>query len=246
MTRPLALVTGASSGIGRAAALAVAERGYDLVIVGRDREGLAEVAEVAATRGARSTILLADLSTPGSGAELCARLQKAELAPACLVLAAGSSVTAPLGTDREVWDAALELMFHSPREIVESCLPGMPEHGRIVYIGGVVEPGPHPNAAQAAKIAFTVWLKGVANAVGSRGITANTINPGRVNTTQILQRLHPDPEAREEWAAANIPLRRFGESDELGALIGFLVSPEAAFITGAMIPFDGGMRRWPF
>lgn len=246
MTPPLALVTGASSGIGRSAAVALAARGFDLMIVGRDDAGLEATSAAAAGHGSPSVVLSADLSRQGAGIELAERMRNASLFPSCLVLAAGSSVAAPLGTTRETWDSAFELMFHSPRELVESCLPTMPDGGRIVYIGGVVEPGPQPNASQAAKLAFTAWLKGVANAVGARGITANTINPGRVNTTQILERLHPDPAAREEWAIANIPLRRFGESDELGALIGFLVSPEAAFITGAMIPFDGGMRRWPF
>lgn len=112
-----------------------------------------------------------------------------------------------------------------------------------MYLGGVVEPGAEPNAASAAKVAFTLWLKGIANMVGPRGITANTISPGRVNTAQILERLHPDVQEREAWAKSRVPVQRFGEAHEVTSLVAFLLSDDASYLTGVMIPFDGGMQR---
>jgi 3-oxoacyl-[acyl-carrier protein] reductase len=88
------------------------------------------------------------------------------------------------------------------------------------------------------------WSKGLSREVGRHGITINCIAPGRILSEQI-RRLYPE-ELRREFAAHEIPLGRYGEPEELACLVTFLCSPVAAYITGTVIPVDGGLRRYAF
>jgi len=160
-----------------------------------------------------------------------------------LVNCAGGSRPLPVDAGDDAWDEAMALNFTAVRRLTDAVLPGMRARGwgRIVNISGSMEPR-SLNAASAAKAAVHIWAKGVSCDVAREGVTVNTIAPGRINSEQILARLYPTDEARQAFIEANIPIGHFGEPEDLGNLAAFLCSPLAAYITGAVIPVDGGMH----
>ena len=100
-------------------------------------------------------------------------------------------------------------------------------------------------AAGGAKAATHVWAKGLSREIALHNITINSLQPGRIRSEQIDKR-YPTDEARHEFSAAEIPAGRFGETDEIANLAVFLVSPLAGYVTGTVIPVDGGMSRFAF
>jgi 3-oxoacyl-[acyl-carrier protein] reductase len=102
------------------------------------------------------------------------------------------------------------------------------------------------NAAAPAKAAVHVWAKGLATEVARDGVTINNIMPGRINSKQIREKLHPTEASRTAFIERYIPIGYFGEPDDVGALIACLASPLARYITGASIPVDGGMYHQAF
>jgi 3-oxoacyl-[acyl-carrier protein] reductase len=101
------------------------------------------------------------------------------------------------------------------------------------------------NAAFAAKAAVHVWAKGLSREVAADNITINSLQPGRIWSEQIRKR-YPTPEAEREYAEAEIPMLRFGDPDEIAAIAVFLASERASYVTGTVIPVDGGMSRFAF
>ena len=137
------------------------------------------------------------------------------------------------------------LNFTRVRQLTHALLPGMIQQqwGRIINITGKQEQE-RLNAAYSAKAGVHAWAKGLSKEVGKYGITINSIPPGRIISEQIL-RNNPEP-VRKEFAARHIPVGRFGEPEELACLAVFLASPIACYISGTVIPVDGGLRRYTF
>jgi 3-oxoacyl-[acyl-carrier protein] reductase len=242
-----ALVTGASQGIGRAIAQAMAAEGVRVAIAARRLETLQEISEeIRATGGPAPSILGTDLYEDGAAEELALRAT-AELGRIdVLVNAAGGSRPLPLEAGAAEWREAMVLNFERIRELTHAVIPGMRanEWGRIINITGSSEPQ-GLNAANAAKAAVHAWAKGLSRELAQYGITVNSIRPGRIISEQIL-RMWPTEEARRKVAGAEMPIRRFGEARELAALAVFLASPVASYITGTVISVDGGMNRFAF
>jgi 3-oxoacyl-[acyl-carrier protein] reductase len=241
-----ALVTGASMGIGRAIALALAAEGVRLAVVARRQPLLDELAqEVATARGAAPAIIVQDLMAPDAAARISdaaiAKLGRVEI----LINCAGGSRPLPVEAGEERWEEAMTLNFTRLRQLTQALLPGMIERkwGRIVNITGKSEPD-RINAAFAAKAAVHSWAKGLSREVGSHGITVNSIAPGRIISEQIL-RNYPEEE-RRRFSAAEIPVGEYGQPADLAVLAAFLASPLARYITGTVIPVDGGLRRYQF
>jgi len=241
-----ALVTGASMGIGRAVARMLAAEGAKVAVVARRKPLLEELAaEIARAQDPAAALIVQDVMAPDAAQRIrdqaMAALGKVEI----LVNSAGGSRPLPIDAGDDRWDEAMTLNFTRVRQLTQAILPGMMERkwGRIVNITGKSEPE-HINAAFSAKAGVHAWAKGLSRDVGRLGITINSIAPGRIMSEQI-RRNYP-PEERERFSRAEIPVGRYGEPEELAVLAVFLCSPLANYITGTVIPVDGGLRRYQF
>ncbi len=242
-----ALVTGASMGIGRAIAKGLAAEGARIGIAARRRSLLDALSdEIVAAGGAKPAIIEIDVMPDGAPKKLALAAREALGHVDILVNSAGGSQP-PIGVDApdEAWDFAMTLNFIRVRQLTHAVLPDMIEHkwGRVINITGKSEPD-RLIAATPSKAAVHAWAKGLSREVGRHGITVNCIPPGRIMSEQI-RRKYPE-EFRAEQSEKEIPVGRYGEPEELAALAVFLASPVARYITGAVLPVDGGLRRYAF
>ena len=241
-----ALVTGASSGIGRAIAKALAREGARVAITGRRRSNLEVLAaEVVDAGGPEPVVISHDALDAGYVDALAAQCNGRLGAIQILVNNAGGSRAFGKDATEAQWDEAFTLNFTRHRQLTNRLLPGMVEGrwGRVINITGKSEPD-GVNGAFCAKAALTAWSKGLSREVGQHGITVNCIPPGRVVSEQILRNYTPEYRA---WQSEHeIPMGRYGEPEELADLAVFLASPRAGYITGAVYPVDGGLRRYQY
>jgi len=241
ITGKCALVTGASMGIGRAIALALAKEGVRLAVAARRRNLLEDLQ--------RESGKLVIIEQDFLAAQAAARVAEAALAGLgrvdILVNNAGGSRRFTLESNDEQWEEALTLNFRRHRELTHRLLPQMIERnwGRIINITGKSEPE-GLNGAFAAKAAVHSWAKGLSREVGKHGITVNCVPPGRIVSEQILRNY--SPEFRERESREDIPVGEYGQPEDIANLVCFLASPRARYITGAVIPVDGGLRRYQF
>ena len=241
-----ALVTGASMGIGRAIAKGLAAEGVKVCITARRGHLLQELTnEIVAEGGPNPHIAIIDIMAADAPQRLAhealAGLGRVDI----LINCAGGSRPLPIDATEEKWEEAMTLNFTRVRQLTHALLPSMIQQqwGRIINITGKQEQE-RLNAAYSAKAGVHAWAKGLSKEVGKHGITINSIPPGRILSEQIL-RNNPEP-VRKEFAARHIPVGRFGEPEELACLAVFLASPISCYISGTVIPVDGGLRRYTF
>lgn len=242
----VALVTGASAGIGDGIARVLAEEGATLAITARRRDRLDSLAaELEATTGSVPYVIQADLANDGAPTAIRDAMTEQFGRLDILVNNAGSSRSVAPDAPDSAWDEAMMLKFTMGRRLTTALLPMMRAGGwgRILHITGILEPTT-TNAGLAGCAATHAWAKGMSRDLAPEGITINCIPPGRINSEQILERLHPTEESRESFIKANIPAGYFGEPEDIGRLVAFLASPGARYITGCVIPVDGGMHRF--
>jgi len=237
-----ALVTGASIGIGRGIAAALSREGVKLAVVARRRNLLEELQQ---ELNAQLVIIECDFMQEGAPAEIAAAALAGLGSVDILVNNAGGSRKFTLDASEEQWDEALTLNFTRQRQLTHKLLPQMMARnwGRIVNITGKSEPE-GINGAFCAKAAMHSWAKGLSREVGKHGITVNSVPPGRILSEQIL-RNYP-PEYRKKQSEEEIPVGEYGQPEDIANLVCFLASPRARYITGAVIPVDGGLRRYQF
>ena len=243
----VALVTGASAGLGRAIAAMLAKEGCQVAIVAR-REGLLQsLADAIAAQGHERPLVLADdVTDTAAPARLRRQVLDAFGGLDILVNAAGGSRPFDgLGT-RQQWDDAMTLNFHAGRELAHAFVDDMRNRGfgRIINLTGGDEPVAM-NGAVPPNGAVHIWAKALSRVVGKYGITVNCIPPGRIHSEQIDQKLLPTPELQRKWVEENCPAGYIGEPDDLAVLVAFLASPLARYINGQVIHVDGGARRFP-
>jgi 3-oxoacyl-[acyl-carrier protein] reductase len=244
----ICLVTGASSGIGHAAALALAAEGAAVVATARAVEQLRDLEDGVRSAGGRAPVLVAaDLATEAGPRDLAGEVLARMGAVDVLVNSAGGSRPLGEGAGEEDWSEAFRLNFDAARRLSEAVLPGMSARGwgRIVNVTGAIL-GKAMNAAAPAKAALESWSKAAAAAYARRGVTVNCVAPGRISSRQILEVLHPTAASRAAFIAQNIPAGRFGEPGAAASLIAFLASGPASYVTGATVPVDGGAMRLAF
>ena len=241
-----AVVTGASIGIGRGIALALGREGVRLALVARRANLLEEVAgEIVGAGGEKPLLVAEDLLQDGApdriGTAALDGLGRVDI----LINNAGGSRPFNRDASEEQWQEAMTLNFTRQRQLTHRLLAQMIEGGwgRIVNITGKSEPD-GINGAFCAKAAMHAWAKGLSREVGKLGITVNSIPPGRIMSEQIGRNYTPE---YRQWQADNeIPVGRYGEPEDVANLVCFLVSPLAGYISGAVIPVDGGLRRYQF
>lgn len=246
----VALVTGASAGIGVGIARVLAREGVTLAITARRRDRLdalaAELASDLAAAGApMPTVIEADLTADDGPALIRRKVLEAHGRLDILINNAGSSRTVPVDAPDSAWDEAMMLKFIMGRRLTTAFLPELRANGwgRIVHVTGILEPTT-TNAGLAGCAATHAWAKGMSRDLAPEGVTVNCVPPGRIKSEQIMNRLHPTEESRQAFIDAHIPAGRFGEPEEFGNLVAFLCSPLADYITGCVIPVDGGMHRF--
>ena len=245
-----ALVTGASQGIGRAIAKSLAAEGVKIAIAARRGELLHEVANEILAAGHPQPKAIAHDIMSSDGPERLAQKAFGELGNVdILINSAGGSRKVDLYADVDIWDEGMDMNFNTQRRLSHALLPQMIERewGRIITISGKNEPERHPgkiNVAMSAKAAIHAWSKGLSNEVSRYGVTVNCLGPGKIMSEQI--RNNYDEERRRQYAEEEIPIGYLGEPEDMAALATFLSSPLARYITGVLIPVDGGFRKYAF
>jgi 3-oxoacyl-[acyl-carrier protein] reductase len=238
----VALVTGASRGIGNAIAMALAGAGARVVGTSTSAEGAAKLTEAFAAKGYKGRGAVLDVGSAASIDALIAELDGAEGLPTILVNnAAITKDTLLLRMKPEDWDAVLATNLTSVFRLSKACLKRMMKErrGRIINITSIV--GVTGNAGQvnysAAKAGLLGFTKSLAKEVASRGITVNAVAPGFIDT-DMTRALNDEQRAALQ---GQIPLGRLGAADDIGAAVLFLASPSASYITGETLHVNGGM-----
>jgi 3-oxoacyl-[acyl-carrier protein] reductase len=237
-----ALVMGASRGLGRGIAAALAREGARVAMASRSRDRVAEAAEEIEGETEAFEADTADLewlaSLPG---EVESKVGPIDI----LVTNTGGP---PLGGAHdhsiEEWEEAYRSLVLAPRVLAEAVVPGMRERewGRIVNVGSssVREPIPNLTLSNAHRMAAVGFFKTLATEVAADGVTVNTVATGRFATGRLAENWG-SWEEMERHAAEGVPAGRLGDPNEYGDLVAFLCSDRAAYLTGAVIPLDGGL-----
>lgn len=243
-----ALVTGTSTnGIGRAIAIGLASEGVRVAITARRADALRALADHISGAGFPAPVVIqADLYLPETPEKLAREALKQLGQVDILINAAGGSRAVAWDAPLAAWDEGMTLNFFRLRELTNAILPSMIERkwGRVLNITGTSEPR-SVNVASAAKAAVHAWAKGLSREVGKHGITVNSIPPGRIHSEQMT-RMFPTLEEERAFAEKDLPIPRFGEPEELADLAVFLASPRAGYITGTVVPVDGGLKMFAF
>jgi len=242
LTDQIALVTGASRGIGQAIALALGAQNAVVIGTATSQAGADSIAAKLAEHGIRGGGLALDVGDSESVAACIKKVSDEYGAPDILVNNAGITRDTLLMTMKdEQWDEIVNTNLSSVYRMCKAVIRPMMKKraGRIVNISSVVGATGNPGQTNyaAAKAGMVGFAKSLAREIGSRGVTVNTVAPGFIDTDMTREL----PAEQRDRLAAQIPLGRLGSSEEVAAAVVFLASPAAAYITGETIHVNGGM-----
>jgi len=241
------LVMGSSSGIGLGIAEVLAREGARVAVVSRSA---GRAAEAAGTIGGEAAPFVADATDLERLEALPAEVEAA-LGPIEILVTntGGPPLGRSLSNELHEWEDAYRSLVLAPRVLAKATVPAMRERGwgRVVNVGSssTREPIPSLNLSNAHRMAAVGFLKTLAREVAADGVTVNTVATGRF-ATERLASMAGSIEAAEAAAERDVPAGRLGRPEEYGDLVAFLCSERAAYITGTVIPIDGGMLHAAF
>lgn len=251
MSKSVAIVTGASSGIGRATAVRLAREFGAIVLAAQGGDDLAAAAVEVRNAGAEALIIEEDLSLPTAADTVVnAALSKFGRIDAVVNIAGAVAGLDVFEMTDEQWDSGMALKFHGARRLTLRAWESLKaSKGAVVFISG--NAAEIPKAAQAAVAAINAAIEALAKAFSDRGIAdgvqVNSVSPGAIMTGRRLGMLEKGAKARgiplDEMKAAftkGAGISRFGEAEEIAELMAFVVSPKARWMTGTVLRMDGG------
>jgi len=239
------VVTGATRGLGNASARELLADGAKVIITGRDEK---TVAEAAAALGPNAHGVAVDNADPAASASLVAAARERFGGFDGILISVGGPAPgfAADNTD-EQWQSAFESVFLGAVRLARAAAAELAEGGVIGFVlsTSVYEPIAGLTISNGLRPGLAGFAKSLSDELGPRGIRVVGVLPGRIATDRLrqLDGLSPDPEATRAANESRIPLRRYGTPAEFGRTAAFLLSPAASYLTGVMVPVDGGARR---
>jgi 3-oxoacyl-[acyl-carrier protein] reductase len=239
------VVTGGARGLGRATVDRLVAEGARVVVSGRSKESLAEAAQ---TLGDAAVPVVADNADPDTPGRLIdAAHERWGRLDGALISVGGPPKGPVTGIDDDQWTRAFETVFLGAVRLSRELGQALGEGGSLALVlsSSVRAPLPDMAISNGLRPGLAMVAKTLADELGPRGVRVNGLLPGRIATDRVaeLDAATGDPEAARAAAIGSIPLRRYGEPEEFGRVATFLLSPAASFVTGVMLPVDGGMLR---
>ncbi|SEF12347.1 SDR family oxidoreductase [Streptomyces sp. Ag109_O5-10] len=239
------VVTGATRGLGHAAARELVADGAKVVVTGRDEK---RAADVAAELGPNAVGVGVDNADPAAPERLIATARERFGGfDGILVSVGGPPAGFVADNTDEQWQAAFESVFLGAVRLARAAAAEMGDGGVIGFVlsASVYEPIPGLTISNGLRPGLAGFAKSLADELGPRGIRVVGLLPSRIDTDRVreLDTMSADPEATRAEHEARIPLRRYGTPEEFGRVAAFLMSPAASYLTGIMVPVDGGMRH---
>jgi 3-oxoacyl-[acyl-carrier protein] reductase len=239
------IVTGGARGLGRATADCLVAEGARVVLSGRSEESLRDAV---AALGDAATGVRADNGDPDTPARLIAAARERwGRLDGALISVGGPPTGSVTETTDEQWTAAFETVFLGAVRLAREVGAELDAGGSLALVlsSSVKAPLANLTISNGLRPGLAMVAKTLADELGPRGVRVNGLMPGRVGTERVaeLDAATGDPEAARAAAIATIPLGRYGEPEEFGRAAAFLLSPAASFVSGVMLPVDGGMLR---
>ncbi|PNG22899.1 SDR family oxidoreductase [Streptomyces cahuitamycinicus] len=239
------VVTGATRGLGNATARQLVADGAKVVVSGRDEKS---VAEAAAELGPNAVGVAVDNADPEAAARLIgAAREHFGRFNGVLVSVGGPPAGFVADNTDEQWQTAFESVFLGAVRLARAAATELEAGGVIGFVlsGSVYEPIPGLTISNGLRPGLAGFAKSLSDELGPRGIRVVGVLPGRIDTDRVrqLDALSADPEATRAASESRIPLRRYGAPEEFGRVAAFLMSPAASYLTGVMVPVDGGARH---
>jgi len=239
------VVTGATRGLGNASARELVADGAKVVVTGRDEK---RVADAAAELGPNAHGVAVDNADPQAPAQLIAAARERFGRFDGILISVGGPPAGFLADNTDdQWRTAFESVFLGAVRLAREAATQLEEGGVIGFVlsASVYEPIPALTISNGLRPGLAGFAKSLADELGPRGIRVVGLLPSRIDTDRVreLDGLSADPEATRAANESRIPLRRYGTPEEFGRTAAFLLSPAASYLTGIMIPVDGGMRH---
>lgn len=239
------IVTGATRGLGNAVAQQLVAEGAKVVVTGREETA---AARAAAALGPEAAGVAADNADPEAPARLIATArERFGRFDGILVSVGGPPPGFAADTTDEQWRSAFESVFLGAVRLARAAAEELEEGGVIGFVlsGSVHEPIPGLTISNGLRPGLAGFAKSLADELGPRGIRVVGLLPGRIDTDRVreLDARSGDPQATRKASESRIPLRRYGTPEEFGRTAAFLLSPAASYVSGVMLPVDGGFRH---